>query len=137
MKYSLFCAASSLLLFGAAANADIIYRPINPSFGGDPFNSSHLQGLAGAENQFTKKASASQSQSDADRFVSMLQSQLYASLADKVAQAIFGENAQQTGTVKFDTQEVHFVNTGKSIDITITNFATGEVTNISVPNLTN
>ena len=36
----------SLSLAAAApASAEIVYQPINPSFGGNPFNSSHLLGI--------------------------------------------------------------------------------------------
>ncbi len=31
-----------------ARASDLIYQPINPSFGGNPFNSSHLLALANA-----------------------------------------------------------------------------------------
>lgn len=114
----------------------MVYRPINPSFGGDPFNSSHLQSLASAQN--THKAdnsSATTKQTAGERFVTMLQSRLYSSLASQVAEAIFGDNAKPDGTVVFDDQQVHFVNTGTEIQISITDFLTGEVTNITVPTL--
>jgi curli production assembly/transport component CsgF len=123
-----------LLLFTTSAVADMIYKPVNPSFGGDPFNSSHLQGLASSQNLHTPD-STSTTQTAGERFLSMLQSRLYSSLASQVAEAIFGENAQQSGSVTFDDQQVEFVNTGTEIQITITDFLTGEVTNITVPTL--
>ena len=52
-----------------------------------------------------------------------------------MAEAIFGDNAKPDGTVVFDDQQVHFVNTGTEIQISITDFLTGEVTNITVPTL--
>ena len=57
-------------------------------------------------------------------------------LTGQVADAIFGENAQPTGTIVFDDQQVSFNNNGLEIEITILNFSTGEVTNITVPTLT-
>lgn len=136
MKSARHCFAAYLFLCTAgSAQADLIYRPINPSFGGEPFNSNHLQGLAGSQNTF-KPESKAKTQSATDRFLSMLQSRLYSALAGQVADAIFGENAQPTGTIVFDDQQVSFNNNGVEIEITILNFSTGEVTNITVPTLT-
>ncbi len=123
-----------LLLTTATASADLIYRPINPSFGGDPFYSNHLQGLATAQKRF-KEQSTSRSQSPTERFLSMLQSRLYSTLASQVSEAIFGEDAQPNGTIVFDDQQVTFINTGTEIQLIVTDFTTGQVTNIIVPTL--
>lgn len=123
-----------LLLTATTAGADMIYKPINPSFGGDYFNSNHLQGLATAQKGF-KEQSSSQSQSPTERFLSMLQSRLYSSLASQVSEAIFGEDAQPNGTIVFDDQQVTFINTGTEIQLIVTDFTTGQVTNIVVPTL--
>jgi curli production assembly/transport component CsgF len=116
------------------AAADLIYTPINPSFGGDPFNSNHLQGLAASQNTF-EETSESSRQSSTERFLSMLQSRLYSSLASQVAGAIFVEDAQPNGTIIFDDQQVSFVNTGTQIQLVVTDFSTGKVTNITIPTL--
>lgn len=137
MKRDCILAGFLAILFCTPAMADLVYRPINPSFGGDPFNSNHLQGLAATQNQFKDdgESSSSSSQSATERFVSMLQSRLYSSLASQVAGAIFGEDAQPSGTIVFDDQQISFVNTGTQIQLTVTDFSTGKVTNISIPTL--
>jgi curli production assembly/transport component CsgF len=119
-----------------ALSGELIYTPVNPSFGGSPLNSSHLLGLANAQNQYKSKQDTP-GYSPSDAFVQMLQSRLYSSLADAVSNAIFGPNAQQSGTVTFQDQQVAFVNTGTEIKLTITNFLTGKVTEITVPTLVN
>lgn len=123
----------------AAQAGDMVYRPINPSFGGDSFNSSHLQSMASSQNtQKPEPSSASSAQqTSSQRFVAMLESRLYSSLASQVAEAIFGSNAQPSGTVEFDDQQISFVNTGTEIQLSITDFVSGNVTNIRVPVLTN
>ena len=118
----------------APAAADMIYTPVNPSFGGSPFNSNHLQQLATTQKQFKEDSSAS-SRSASDRFVSMLESRLYSSLASQVANAIFGEDAQPNGTIVFNDQQISFLNTGTEIQLTVTDFSNGQVTNIVVPTL--
>lgn len=136
MRQALLLASASCLLFCASAKAEITYRPVNPSFGGNPLNSSHLQGLANAQKSF-KETSSSKTQTPSERFLSMLQSRLYSSLAAQVSEAIFGDNAQPTGTIVFDDQQVSFINTGTEIHITVTDFNTGQVTNIVVPTMQN
>jgi curli production assembly/transport component CsgF len=121
-------------LLSTPAAADLIYKPINPSFGGEPFNSSHLQGLAGSQNQF-KDSTTRKEQSSSERFLAMLQSRLYSSLASQVADAIFGENAQDSGTITFDDQTISFTNDGTQITLVITDLNTGQVTNIVIPTL--
>jgi curli production assembly/transport component CsgF len=39
-------------LSGIAAAGQLTYRPVNPSFGGDPFNSAHLLGIANANDRY-------------------------------------------------------------------------------------
>src|SRR3546814_11621565 len=51
---------------GTASAQDMVYTPINPSFGGNPFNSSHLIGIANAQNNF-KDPKSTTSNSQADR----------------------------------------------------------------------
>lgn len=124
------------LLAPEAKAGDLVYTPINPSFGGSPLNSNHLLGTANAQNQYKNKQDTA-GYSPTDAFIQMLQSRLYSSLADAVSSAIFGPNAQQSGTVTFQDQQVTFVNTGTEIRLTITNFITGKVTEITVPTLVN
>jgi curli production assembly/transport component CsgF len=46
-----------VLAIATSANAqDLTYTPINPSFGGNAFNSSHLLGVAGAQKPEKKTA---------------------------------------------------------------------------------
>jgi curli production assembly/transport component CsgF len=91
--------------------------------------------LAASQNQHKDDGSSSESQTTTERFLSMLQSRLYSSLASQVAEAIFGDNAQPNGTLVFDDQQITFTNDGTAIHLTVTDFTTGQVTNIVVPTL--
>jgi curli production assembly/transport component CsgF len=68
-------------LAGASAGAsELIYQPINPTFGGNPLNATQLQGVASAQkpSQPTPASSATSTQQSASQqFMQMLQSQLY------------------------------------------------------------
>lgn len=131
------CSLSVILVsaFSASSMADMIYTPVNPSFGGSPYNSNHLQSLATTQNEFKGAQTERERQSTSERFLTMLQSRLYSSLASQVADAIFGENAQPSGTITFDDQQVSFTNTGTEIILVVTDYSTGDVTNISIPTL--
>jgi curli production assembly/transport component CsgF len=132
------------LCCGAGASpvmaSDLTYMPINPSFGGNSFNSAHLLGLANAQNEPKRKAdeaaALARQKSDSDRFIQLLQSRLYSSLAQQVSNAIFGDGAQPQGTIKFDDQEISWVNTGTEVQLLVTNANTGQVTQIVIPTIT-
>ena len=49
--------AAGLLIGGASAvqASELLYKPINPSFGGNPFNSAHLLGTADRQNSFREE----------------------------------------------------------------------------------
>jgi curli production assembly/transport component CsgF len=119
----------------AASASDIVYTPVNPSFGGNPFNSAHLLGIAAAQNKY-KDPSAITNANPADQFLRTLQSRLLSSLATQITDLIFGENAQESGLIKFGDQEISFVRGLESVTLTISNLADGSVTEIVVPLLT-
>lgn len=120
-------------LAGSAAVAqDIVYQPINPSFGGNPFNSNHLLGVANAQNDY-RDPRATNNSSQADIFARQLQSRLLSALSSQIIDAIFGENPQESGTISFGGQTITFFRSLDSVTLTITNDETGEETVIVVP----
>lgn len=124
--------------------SELIYTPINPSFGGNPFNSSHLLGLADRQNVHTEDPNANSGTSSlssfepeeetlAERFARDLQRRLLSGLASEVTEAIFGENPQDAGTVVFGDQTINFTRGLESISIEILDNVEGTSTLIEVP----
>ena len=111
---------------------DITYQPVDPSFGGNPFNSAHLLGIANAQNDYKDPKSTANS-SQADIFARQLQSRLLSALSSQIVDAIFGDNPQQSGTIKFGGQTITFNRSLTEVTLTITDDDTGEVTTIVVP----
>jgi curli production assembly/transport component CsgF len=114
----------------------LVYTPTNPSFGGNPLNGSTLLGTAQAQNQhLPSSTSGSSSGSSAltpgQIFAQQLTSQLYASLANKITTAIFGQNAAQSGTFSFQGTTITYFNDGTNIHITINDGQTS--TSVTVP----
>jgi curli production assembly/transport component CsgF len=110
------------MLAAPALAQDLTYQPINPSFGGNPFNSSHLLGIANAQNDY-----------QADIFARQLQSRLLSALSSQIVDAIFGENPQESGTISFGGQTIQFVRGLENVTLTISNDDSGETTTIVVP----
>jgi len=115
-----------------AVAQDIVYQPINPTFGGNPFNSSHLLGIAGAQNKF-RDPSATTTQSQADVFARQLESRLLSALSSQIVSAIFGENPQERGTISFGGQTIDFVRSLTEVTLNIRNNDSGETTTIVIP----
>ncbi|ONF95716.1 curli assembly protein CsgF [Sphingomonas jeddahensis] len=125
---------SAAFFFVLPASAqDITYQPIDPSFGGNPFNSAHLLGIANGQNDYKDPAAAATSNSQADIFARQLQSRLLSALSSQIVDAVFGENPQESGTVSFGGQTINFVRSLTDVTLTITDDDTGEVTKIVVP----
>jgi curli production assembly/transport component CsgF len=128
-------AAACLMTWAGAAGAqDLVYQPINPSFGGNPFNSAHLLGVAGAINDYKDpNAKASTGTSQSDLFARQLQSRLLSALSSQITAAIFGDNPQETGNVNFGGQQISWVRSLEAVTVTIVDEATGAETVIEVP----
>ncbi|GHA18790.1 curli production assembly protein CsgF [Devosia pacifica] len=129
----------------ASLAGDLVYTPINPSFGGSPLNSSHLLGMASAQREATAWDAGLDDEeliptptpgsSDADLFVRQLQARLLSQLANQVTEAIFGENGEDSGIVQFGDTSVEFDRTLSDIRLVISNATDGTVTEIVVPQL--
>lgn len=123
---ALVCATTPL------AAQDLVHRPISPTFGGNPFNSNHVLGVANANND-TRDPRAATSNSQADIFARQLQSRLLSSLSSQIVDAIFGDNPQEQGTVTFGGQTIEFTRSLEEVTLIIRNDETGEETRIVVP----
>lgn len=114
-----------------ASAGELIYQPINPSFGGDPFAGSYLLGKAQAQDTHEDPdASRYEPMTTSERLVQTLQSSL-------VNQLIRDVNSGEVEQGVFDTSEFGVVinNNGGQLSIDVTDKITGDTTNISVGGL--
>jgi curli production assembly/transport component CsgF len=127
--------AAVMCLIGAAQAGTLVYTPTNPTFGGNALNGSYLFNNAQVQNQYTQSnaagAAGSAPLTPGQIFAQQLTSQLYSSLANKITQAIFGANAQTSGSFTFEGTTISFQQVGGNINITINDGST--VTNVSIP----
>ncbi|MFO1351166.1 MAG: curli assembly protein CsgF [Gammaproteobacteria bacterium] len=114
--------------------AELTYKPINPGFGGNPFNSQYLLGTAENQNRF-KDPNRRLDDDPAAQFVRALQGRLLSALANQIVDALFGDNPQDSGQVVFGNQTITFNRGLDSITIEILDTNTGSTTVIEVPTL--
>lgn len=132
VKYFSIAATLACMPFSGYAG-ELVYQPINPSFGGDPFVGSYLLGKAQAQD--TNKDPNLQSStptSATERLLQSLESRLISQL---IADVSSGDVSQGS----FDSAEFGVVvsDEGGELVVRVVDKLTGDVTNISVGGLFN
>jgi curli production assembly/transport component CsgF len=122
-------------MVGSACAGTLVYTPTNPTFGGNPLNGSTLLNSAQVQNQHQPSSTSSSSSNtpltQGQIFAQQLTSQLYASLANSITQAIFGANAAPSGTFSFAGTTITYANDGTNVRLTINDGST--TTTVTLP----
>ncbi|SNR84399.1 curli production assembly/transport component CsgF [Lutibacter flavus] len=114
---------------------NIVYKPINPFFGGDTFNYQQLLASANAQNTFEEDSGFSFDQgSDLDNFTETLNRQLLNSLSQDLFQQEFGDTSLTVGTYVFGSLVVEITPSSGGLSVNILDTTTGEQTQIIIPN---
>jgi len=114
---------------------NIVYKPINPFFGGDTFNYQQLLASANAQNDFKEDNSLDFSQgTDLENFTESLNRQLLNSLSQDLFREQFGNDELGVGTFVFGTLVVDISPSAGGLLINILDTNTGEQTQITIPN---
>ncbi len=114
----------------------LVYKPLNPSFGGNPLNGSFLLSKAQAQNKH--KANLEQ-KSSADKLKESIERAYINKIVKEITNLAFGENPEDSifnGNTTFtsgDMQVELITSSTDSITVQITNIITNEVTIIEVP----
>ncbi|WP_217476689.1 curli assembly protein CsgF [Stutzerimonas stutzeri] len=120
---------AGLLLSAGASATELVYTPVNPSFGGSPLNGAWLLGNAQAQNSKKDPDAIDRSKlagtSALDRFTSQLESRLLADLLNKM-------DDPNGGSLITDDFIVNVVNLDGNLTVEITDRLTGEVSEIIV-----
>jgi len=116
-----------------AQAGNLIYQPINPSFGGDPFVGSYLLGKAQAQDTTTDPNTRSvQSLSSTERLLQNLESRLISQLISDVSRGEVDE-----GSFESDEFGVVVSDSSGQLVVRVVDKITGDVTEISVGGLFN
>jgi len=126
MKYKVLVLAISLpLIMNVAQSTELVYTPINPSFGGSALNGSYLLNNANAQNDNTAK------KTDKDfvtRFKESLERSVLSEVTRGVASGDIKEGVYDTGDFRIEV-----IPAGGGLMLTVTNSLTGDVTVIEMP----
>jgi curli production assembly/transport component CsgF len=127
-----------IFIFFEKMNAqDLVYRAKNPAFGGETFNYQWLQSNADAQNTFkdpNAKTSSSTTQANPlDEFTRTLNRTLLSQISSRLITAQFGENGLQPGQYTIGNFDINVGNSADGVVIDVTDFTTGQATQIVVP----
>ncbi len=114
----------------------LVYKPINPAFGGDTFNYQWLLSSATSQNQFDNSDNRLNSLRDLNSlnsFTENLNRQMLSQLSQKLFGNQFGEGDLQPGTYIFGSMYLEVIETGQGLLISILNTDTGEQSEILIP----
>ena len=134
MKKLLFLFAVCFPIYGFSQQ--LVYKPVNPAFGGDTFNYNWLLSSATAQNGFTdpNQESSSAETSTLQSFTDNLNRQLLNRISSELFSQQFGNDELQPGTFTFGSLEVEIAEGVTGLIINILDTITGEQTQIIVPN---
>lgn len=117
----------------------LVYRPVNPSFGGNTFNYQWMLSSAQAQDKSKDPAPAANSrfglnsdQTSLTNFSQSLQNQLLGQLSRNLFSKQFGEQGLKEGTFQFGDLQVVIANGVGGVNIQITDGKGGQTT-ITVP----
>ncbi|MFY1047703.1 curli assembly protein CsgF [Chryseobacterium sp. GP-SGM7] len=113
----------------------LVYKPINPAFGGDTFNYQWLLSSASAQNQFddNKISNLLGNSSSLDSFTQSLNRQVLSQLSSKLFQDQFGSGVIQPGNYLFGSLYLQITATAQGTMISILDTNTGEQSEIVIP----
>jgi hypothetical protein len=126
-------AIAALLAAGAAGASELVYRPVNPNFGGNPLNGGFLLGTAQAQNSQDSRGSGFRRPTALEQFTETLQRRLLGDVARNISDLIFGPDALNFGEIAVQDTLITFERIGDQVAITIVDQLTGEQTQISLP----
>ncbi|VVO17674.1 curli assembly protein CsgF [Pseudomonas fluorescens] len=117
---------------GLVQATELVYTPINPTFGGNPLNGTWLLNKAQSQNDHDdpdlKDRASLAGTSALERFSSQLQSRLLGQLLDNISTG-------NTGSLSTDAFIVNVIDDSGALTIEVTDRATGEISEIQVNGL--
>ncbi|KQT16997.1 curli assembly protein CsgF [Chryseobacterium sp. Leaf404] len=125
-----------LTAFGFTLKAQqLVYKPINPAFGGDTFNYQWLLSSAAAQNQFDNNTGGSSlsNLNSLGSFTDSLNRQLLSQLSTKLFGNQFGDGDLKPGTYVFGSMYLEVTQANGGLLIKILNTSTGEQSEIIIP----
>ena len=123
------CAACAGGGLAPACAQELSFTFRDPSFGGNPFYSTHLLGIA----ELSRPAQPSTATSPEDLVASQLRAQLTSSLSANILSTIQAAKPGDSGTFTVGNQQISYARTATQTTVTFTNAKTGETSQLVIP----
>ncbi|MCK5065997.1 MAG: curli assembly protein CsgF [Bacteroidales bacterium] len=135
MKKLLISAILFIAFFQVGALAqDFVYQPINPAFGGNPYNYSWMLAQAQAQNMFVEEDAYAYGEEDP---LANLQDDINRQVLNSITQEFyrnqFGEDGLTEGYYKFGSYEIDISPISEGMQVRIIDIFTGSETTIIIP----
>tara|TARA_R100000789_G_scaffold23435_1_gene26047 strand:- start:58 stop:468 length:411 start_codon:yes stop_codon:yes gene_type:complete len=132
LSFLLFFLCTSFIGF----SQQMVYEPSNPAFGGNPYNYSWMLSSATAQNKLTARRSPREEQSELERLGESLNRQLLSQISRTLLQEQLEgfRSFDQEGTFTYGTLNLEIYRSSEGLVINILDTATGEETQIIIPN---
>lgn len=116
-----------------AFSQDLIYKPVNPSFGGNTFNYNWLLNSAQVQDLTEDTRQEEGSRNSLNDFTESLNRQLLSQLSRQLVTAQFGETGLQEGQYTIGSYNIDVSNTLDGLSITVFDTSVGDQTQIIIP----
>ncbi|MDV6319316.1 curli assembly protein CsgF [Chromohalobacter sp. HP20-39] len=137
VNFRLFLGGALLATLGITPSAlagDLVYQPINPAFGGDPFYINYLMQTADVQNQYKDDgddySSLFEEETTADKFADAIRNTMIAGSASQLSEAIFQDGAPPSGSFSLDGAMVSYETVGDRVVVNISDGINTNVVNI-------
>jgi curli production assembly/transport component CsgF len=117
----------------AAQAQELVHRFINPSFGGNPFYSEHLLGIANIHRPEQPEEPATPLPTEEETLANQIKSSLNAQVQSQILDRIRNAQPGQSGNFTLGDQQISFTRTATETRVTFLNTKTGESRVIVVP----
>ncbi|GAB3819655.1 curli production assembly/transport component CsgF [Pontibacter rugosus] len=121
---------------GKVQAQDLVYRPVNPAFGGETFNYQWLQSSAQSQDKLKDPAatkSSSGSQDPLENFKQNLERQILSQLSRQLITSQFGEGGLEPGSYTIGNYQIEVTEGTGGVIIQIVDIGTGNQTTVTVP----
>ena len=123
-----------LLVLSYLVNAQaLVYKPVNPAFGGDTFNYQWLLNSAESQNKFKEPSTPTETQTDLQKFKASLNSQLLSQISSSLYKQQFGTDGLSEGSYTFGNYAVDVFPSSDRLSVNILDTTTGEQTQVIIP----
>lgn len=127
----------ALIMALSAAGAmatELVYEPINPTFGGNPLNGNFLLGKAQSEDDNEDPdIEEAEAASRINEFAESLQSRVLSVLSQRIATGLLGEEGIPTGSFTIGNFDLNVVEDLTEVRVTIVDTSSGQETTVVLP----